>query len=212
MNRQQQLQGLYAITDGELATHLDLTEQVTAALEGGARIIQYRDKGSDRQRRLAETTGLLQLTRIHNALLIINDDVGLANEIGADGVHLGRDDSDLERARFQLGPDAIIGISCYNRLDLAWQAQQAGADYVAFGRFFPSRTKPQAIQADLELLSKARLELNLPLVAIGGITPENGAPLISAGADMLAVIHGVFGQPDVRQACLQFKPIFQARG
>ncbi|MEN8179176.1 MAG: thiamine phosphate synthase [Pseudomonadota bacterium] len=212
MNRKDQLQGLYAITDRGLAADRDLTEQVTAALQGGVRIIQYRDKGSDRQRRLNEATQLLGLTQQHHALLIINDDVELASESGADGVHLGKHDSDLEQARHRLGPDAIIGISCYNRLDLAQQAQQAGADYVAFGRFFPSQTKPQAIQATPELLHRARLELNLPLVAIGGITPENGAPLISAGADMLAVIHAVFGQPDIRQACEQFRPIFAPGG
>ena len=212
MNRANPLSGLYAITDRELAAGQDLATQVAAALAGGARIIQYRDKGSERQRRLDEAGRLRQLTREYDALLLINDDVELAVEIDADGVHLGRHDAGLEQARERLGPDALIGISCYNRLDLAHQAQRAGADYLAFGRFFPSRTKPQAVQATPELLQRAKRELHLPLVAIGGITPENGASLITAGADMLAVIHGVFGQPDIRQACERFRPIFTAGG
>lgn len=205
MSRQTQLRGLYAITDRGLAIDQSLAGQVEAALQGGVRVIQYRDKSNDRQRRLMEASQLIQLTRKYHALLIINDDVGLADRVGADGVHLGKHDSDLEPTRRRLGADSIIGISCYNRLDLARQAQQAGADYVAFGRFFPSVTKPEAIQALPQLLTQAKLELDLPLVAIGGITPENGGPLLTAGADMLAVIHSVFGRPDIRQACEQFK-------
>lgn len=212
MNSRQQLRGLYAITDSGLACGRDLGGSVSAALQGGAKIIQYRDKSSDRERQFTEAAQLLRLTQAHHALLIINDDVELAAGTGADGVHLGRHDMSFAQARQRLGRHAIIGASCYNRLDLAHQAQQAGADYVAFGRFFPSQTKPEAIQATPDLLQQARLELDLPLVAIGGITPENGGPLITAGADMLAVINAVFGQPDIRQACAQFRPIFDARG
>lgn len=202
------LHGLYAITDPELATQQGLSAQVEAALEGGARIIQYRDKGVDRRRRLAEAGLLKGLTERHQALLIINDDVELAYQARADGVHLGRDDMTLAVARRRLGATAIIGVSCYNRLELALQAAQAGADYIAFGRFFPSHSKPGAVQAQPELLQQARQRLTLPLVAIGGITPENGRQLIHAGADMLAVIHAVFGQPDIRQACARFQAIF----
>jgi thiamine-phosphate pyrophosphorylase len=209
MTRHAGLKGLYAITDSRLAARSGLAEQVAAALQGGAAIIQYRDKQHSPQRRLAEAARLRQLTREHRALLIVNDDVELALAAEADGIHLGRQDLDLDTARQLLGPQAIIGISCYNRLELALQAQQAGADYVAFGRFFPSKTKPDAIQADPALLREARRQLQLPLVAIGGITPENGRLLIDAGADMLAVIHAVFGQPDIGQTCARFQSIFQ---
>ncbi|MCU7885766.1 MAG: thiamine phosphate synthase, partial [Candidatus Thiodiazotropha sp. (ex Lucinoma annulata)] len=134
----------------------------------------------------------------------------LARQSGADGVHLGKDDPSMAIARDELGEKAIIGISCYNQLELARQAAATGADYIAFGRFFASTIKPEAVQADLELLTDANKELELPLVAIGGITPENGAPLIAAGADMLAVIHGIFGQPDIqaasRRLCRLFEP------
>ena len=208
MNRPRQLRGLYAITDTKLATTHGVIQQVEAALLGGAGIIQYRDKSHAHQRRLAETRQLRQLTRQYHALLIINDDVALAREAEADGVHLGKDDWDPRKARQELGGGAIIGVSCYNRLELGRKAKQAGADYIAFGRFFPSQTKPEAVPADAELLRQAKRELDLPLVAIGGITPENGHQLIAAGADMLAVIHAVFGQPDIRQACERFQPIF----
>jgi len=208
MSRDRRLHGLYAITDARLAAARGLATQVEAALEGGARIIQYRDKGSDRPRRLREAETLRQLTERYRALLIINDDVELAHQCGADGVHLGRDDITLPEARQRLGTGAIIGVSCYNRLELALQAGRLGADYVAFGRFFSSRSKPEAVQAEAQLLRQARQHLQLPLVAIGGITPENGRQLIEAGADMLAVIHAVFGQPDIRLACTQLQNIF----
>ncbi len=199
------LNGLYAITD---SSQEQLTHEVELALEGGARIIQYRDKSSDRQKRLAQSEKLLDLCRRFSAYLIINDDVELASTIGADGVHLGQDDLDITRARAELGDQAIIGISCYNSLDLAIAAQEAGANYVAFGRFFPSSSKPQAVQAEIELLRAAKNRLQLPIVAIGGITSENGAALLAAGADMLAVIKGVFGQQDIRAAAEQFQKLF----
>ena len=208
MNRTPRLRGLYAITDSELARATNLEAQVELALQGGARIIQYRDKRADTISRLAEAQALTRLCHRYNALMIVNDDVELAHAAGADGVHLGKDDAGLRQTRERLGDDAVIGISCYTRLELARQAQKAGADYVAFGRFFPSLSKPGAVQANPDLLRQARRELRLPLVAIGGITPENGAPLITAGADMLAVIHGVFGQPDIRQACERFQALF----
>ena len=141
-------------------------------------------------------------------VFLVNDDVELAKQTQADGVHLGREDVSLVQARTQLGPQAIIGVSCYNELARAVQAQNEGADYVAFGRFFPSRTKPQAVQADLELLREAKTKLHIPIVAIGGITPENGASLIAAGADALAVIEGVFGQADVRAAAARYARLF----
>ncbi len=212
MGRHQDLRGLYAITDSGLCPDASLSQQVELALAGGCRVVQFRDKRADRDLRLELAGRLLTLCRQHQALLLINDDVLLARDLGAHGVHLGKDDSDPGFARAQLGDEAIIGVSCYNRLELALEAVQQGVDYVAFGRFFPSRTKPGAVQAEAGLLRRARTLIDLPLVAIGGITPENGAPLIAAGADMLAVIHGVFGQPDIAAASRRFSDLFNSGG
>jgi thiamine-phosphate pyrophosphorylase len=203
------LRGLYAITDASLSPGRQLPHDVEQALLGGARVIQYRDKTDNTSQRLADATALQQLCRDHGASLIINDDIELAKRVGADGVHLGADDSAPSSARKILGEDAIIGVSCYNRLDLAAKAAAAGADYIAFGRFHPSRSKPQAVQAQPALLGNAKERYHLPLVAIGGITPQNGAPLIRAGADMLAVIHGVFGQSDIQAACRRLTRLFE---
>jgi thiamine-phosphate pyrophosphorylase len=181
-------------------------------LAGGARLVQYRDKTDERSRRRSEALDLLALCRACSVPLIINDDLALAADLGADGVHLGRDDPRLDEARRRLGPEAIIGVSCYNQLERAAAAARAGASYVAFGRFFPSGTKPLAVQAHPDLLREARRTLGLPLVAIGGITPENGGALIEAGADMLAVVGGVFGQADVRAAALAFSRLFEKGG
>ena len=200
------LRGLYAITPEE--PREDLANLVTKALIGGARLIQYRDKGQDQSRRLSQAQSLRALCQTAGALFIVNDDPSLAAASWADGVHLGRDDPDLAEARALLGPEAIIGVSCYDRLDLAHSAQAKGADYVAFGRFYPSGTKPSAVQASLDLLRQARRELHLPLVAIGGITPENAGPLIAAGADLLAVVNGIFAAPDVSAAARAFDHLF----
>ena len=190
------LQGLYAITDARLMPGDRLLECVEAALRGGARWIQYRDKGADAPRRLAEAQALAGLCHAHGAGLIVNDDVELAAASGADGVHVGREDAGLEIARARLGAQAVIGMSCYNRLDLAEDAAAQGADYVAFGSVFPSPTKPQATRADLDLLREARTRLALPLCAIGGIDAGNAAVVAATGIDMLAVISGVFGGGD----------------
>jgi thiamine-phosphate pyrophosphorylase len=202
------LRGLYVITDRRLCPSEMMSDQVSQALAGGARIVQYRDKSQDHERRIREATTLRALCDEYQALLIINDDVALARRVMAHGVHLGEDDASLSSAREILGPDSVIGISCYNSLERARIAAQAGADYLAFGRFFPSTTKPLAVNADPGLLTRAKHELNRPLVAIGGITPENGAPLIEAGAEMLAVVHGVFGQPDISEACRRMTALF----
>ncbi len=212
MNRSQrskQLQGLYVITDSHLL-HSDelLLQGVSAAISGGARLVQYRDKSTNRQKRLRQSRALLQLCREQQVPLLINDDTALAAEMGADGVHLGQDDLSLAEARMLLGEQAIIGLSCYNYLHLAEQAQRAGADYVAFGRFFSSQTKPQASPADRALLDQARKKIQLPMVAIGGITPQNGGALVAAGADMLAVVHGVFSRPDIHTAAQNYKQLF----
>ncbi|RMG37103.1 MAG: thiamine phosphate synthase [Gammaproteobacteria bacterium] len=206
-SRRRLLRGLYAITDATLRGD-PLAQQVERAIVGGARVIQYRDKGHDAARREAEARALLAVCRRHGVPLLINDDVELAARIGAQGVHIGRDDAHLTAARARLGPRAIIGVSCYNRLELAREAVAGGADYVAFGRFFPSESKPDAVPASPRLLAAARAELDCPLVAIGGITAENGRPLIEAGADMLAVIRGVFAAPDVTLAARRIAQLF----
>jgi thiamine-phosphate pyrophosphorylase len=200
--------GLYAIADTSCLSPCDLGNGAALALLGGARLLQYRDKGQEAERRHQEASALLQICRQYNVPFIINDDVALAAEIGADGVHLGRDDLPIAEARQHLGPNAIIGVSCYNNLKRAIIAEQAGADYVAFGRFFPSATKPEAIQAPLDLLRKARQELELPLVAIGGITLENARHVIDAGASAIAVISGLFEKPDIRATAAAYNTLF----
>lgn len=204
------MRGLYAITpEGWEATRL--AKAVEAALQGGAALLQYRDKTTTEfAARAAVARALLALCRAHGARLIINDDVDLAARVGADGVHVGRDDTSPILARERLGATAIIGVSCYDSVALAQHAQAVGADYVAFGRFFPSRTKPHAVPVDATLLHTARAAVDLPLCAIGGITAENGAGLIAAGADMLAMVDGLFGEPDIRHAAQRSAALFAA--
>jgi thiamine-phosphate pyrophosphorylase len=201
------LAGLYAITS-EPKDSAQLIEQVSRALAGGARVVQYRDKSSDQARRLAEAQALLNLCHEHQVPLIVNDDIELACQIQADGIHLGQQDAALSNARDKLGEHCIIGISCYNVFSLAQQAVADGADYIAFGAFYPSGTKPAASTASPDLLHRAKQELDIPVVAIGGITPHNAAELLDAGADMLAVIQGVFAQPDIELAARAFSSLF----
>jgi len=200
--------GLYAIADSTYLLDDEFVPAVRAVLTGGARVIQYRDKQNPPAQREVIARALNTLCHEHGVPLLINDDVQLAKVVGAGGVHLGRDDADITAARSVLGLAALIGVSCYNELARAQAAQDAGADYVAFGRFYPSRTKPQALQAGPDLLRAARTALKIPIVAIGGITPENGALLVTAGADALAVINGVFAQPDIRAAANQYASLF----
>jgi len=209
MSSTARLRGLYAITDAALMPRHRFSGQIEAALAGGARLIQYRDKSADHRQRLFQARLLAMLCRNHGATLIINDDIDLAAASGAHGVHLGRDDAPLEAARERLGPDAIIGLSCYASLACAHRAQAEGADYVAFGSFFPSPTKPDAARAPVDLLGRACRSLSVPVAAIGGITAANGAELVRAGADMLAVISSVFGAEDVRGAAAAVAALFQ---
>ncbi|HEB93065.1 MAG TPA: thiamine phosphate synthase [Gammaproteobacteria bacterium] len=201
------LRGLYAITDARETDPGAIAHAVEQTLHGGAAIIQLRDKSCDHPRRLRTAQALRELTHQHHALLIINDDVALAATCNADGVHIGQHDTELRTARSQLGPRAIIGVSCYNRFELAQQAAASGADYVAFGRFFPSKTKPDAVAASFDLIRRAKQELDIPVVAIGGISAQNAAPLLDAGADMLAVINNLFGQTDIRTAAQQYQTL-----
>ncbi|MBI3574608.1 MAG: thiamine phosphate synthase [Gammaproteobacteria bacterium] len=202
------LRGLYAIADTQYLDDARLAPAVEAAVAGGARVVQYRDKRNQPEVRLSQARRISDLCRRHGVPFLVNDDVTLAMETGADGVHLGRKDMGLRAARALIGDNKLIGVSCYNELERALTAQQQGANYVAFGSFFPSRTKPEAVRAAPELLREARPRLQIPIVAIGGITPENGAALIEAGADMFAVIEGVFAQPDIHAAVQRYANLF----
>ena len=199
------IRGLYAITQTGNKTIEMVLSEVESAIKGGAVVIQYREKNPVRTLTLAEE--LVKLCHRHNIPLIINDDVELAIRVNADGVHVGKNDNGLQTARRRLGKDAIIGVSCYNCIERAMSAQAHGATYVAFGRFFPSITKPLAPPADIDTLTKAKMTLELPIVAIGGILPENGGHLLHAGADLLAVIGGVFDR-NPEQSALAYQPLF----
>jgi thiamine-phosphate pyrophosphorylase len=185
------LRGLYAITDSELLKG-KLLPYVEAALKGGATLLQYRDKSTDDARRLREAEALRELCNRYGAALIINDDAELAARLGV-GLHLGQGDGSLSAARALLGRQAIIGGTCHAHLALAEAAAKEGASYVAFGRFFNSNTKPGAPAADVALLAAAKAKVNLPIVAIGGVTLDNAPELIAHGASMVAVVHGLFG-------------------
>lgn len=201
------ISGLYAVTP-QYADTAVLLDKVRLALEGGACLVQYRDKSNDVALRFEQAAELRALCREFGVALIVNDDLRLASLAEADGVHLGREDGSLREARLILGPGKIVGVSCYNDLQLAVAAQRGGADYVAFGSFFASTTKPGAAFAPFDLLRQARHELSVPLVAIGGITLANAPLLIEAGADALAVISAVFGNPDIRDAAAGFSELF----
>ncbi|HIQ40408.1 MAG TPA: thiamine phosphate synthase [Sulfurivirga caldicuralii] len=203
------MKGLYAITDPALTPGQQLFEAVEAALRGGCRIVQYRDKLHLAGDQLQIAHALRRLCADYGALFIVNDDITLTRAVQADGVHLGKDDAAIDEARFYLGRQTIIGVSCYNSLQRAQEMARAGADYVAFGRLFPSRTKPHAQPASLHTLRQAKQQLQIPIVAIGGITLENADQVIEAGADMLAVIHGLFGQTDIEQTASKFNQLFQ---
>ena len=191
------LRGLYAITDSQLLASRFLS-YVEAALEGGVCLLQYRDKSDDAARRLREAEALMKLCERYGTRLLINDDAELAARLGV-GVHLGQTDGPLTPARALLGRQAIIGSTCHASLALGAQAAKEGASYVAFGRFFNSVTKPGAPAASTELLEQARAQVNLPIAVIGGITLDNAAPLVAHGADLLAVIHGLFGADSAQE-------------
>ncbi|MDZ7595722.1 MAG: thiamine phosphate synthase [Thiobacillus sp.] len=200
--------GVYAITP-ETADTEHLLIQVEAALAGGVAAVQYRDKSDDVARRHEQASELVALCRPFGVPLIVNDDLRLADLCDADGVHLGRDDASLREARIILGKDKIIGASCYQSLELALAAQAAGADYVAFGSFFASPTKPAAGRASLDLLRDAAPLIHLPLVAIGGITLANAPQLLDAGADSLAVLSALFDTPNIRASARALNQLFE---
>jgi thiamine-phosphate pyrophosphorylase len=203
------LRGVYAITDSNLTPGNELLAAAEQALAGGIRLLQYRDKSRDRQHRLSQARALQSLCTEFGVPLLINDDVELCLAAGAAGVHLGQADTGIRKAREALGQQAIIGITCHADLELAEQARQAGASYVAFGRFFPSRTKPDAPAAPLDILSRARERLPLPIAAIGGINADNASQVLAAGADLLAVINYLFSGQDVTGRARELNSKFQ---
>lgn len=206
MSRKPAIKGLYAITP-DLSDTDELLRRVRLVLQGGAQLLQYRNKAASSELQAAQALALHALTRQFSVPLIINDDVRLAAAVDAEGVHLGAMDGSIAAARAVLGQAKLIGVSCYNRKTLAQEAVRAGADYVAFGAFFPSGVKPDAVRADPELLAWARRELDVPQVAIGGITSGNAAALLQAGADALAVISAVFDAADIQFAAREFSTL-----
>lgn len=202
------LRGLYAITDETLIPESAFIATIEQALSGGTAIIQYRDKSDNETKRLQQATALRSLCTEYRAGLIINDDIRLAKTVAADGVHLGENDASIEQARLELGNEAVIGVSCYNQLERAHQAQMAGADYVAFGAMFSSPTKPHARSASCELISEAKSRLNIAVCAIGGINRSNVSRVIAAGADMTALISGLFTEADIRSTAERISQLF----
>jgi thiamine-phosphate pyrophosphorylase len=201
------IKGLYLVTPDSDDTEL-LCSQVKQAFKGGAAIVQYRHKTASEALQLEQAAALLSICRQANVPLLINDHVTLAMTLDADGVHVGQYDDAIAEARSKLGKDKVIGASCYNRFELAEQAQAAGADYAAFGACYPSSTKPNAPRATASLFTQAKQSLTLPMVGIGGITLDNASPLIAAGADALAVITDIFQASDIAAHCHQYQLLF----
>jgi thiamine-phosphate pyrophosphorylase len=204
-----QLRGLYAVTPDDMLLPR-LSALVNSALAGGVRLVQYRNKSAPAPLRRAQAAELLRICHAVGAKLIVNDDLALALEIAADGVHLGGSDGDLAVARAALGPYRILGASCYNDIGRAAAAAAAGVDYLAFGAMFASRTRPDAVPAPLSILAEAK-RFGLPLAAIGGITLDNAAETISAGADMVAVIADLFDTMDITTRAAEYQDIFIAQ-
>lgn len=200
------IKGLYAVTPDIQDTQL-LCAMVTAALQGGVSVVQYRNKQADAKLQHAQASALLPICRQYKVPFIVNDDVTLCQLLDADGVHLGATDGDIAAARKLLGVNKIIGASCYNRFDLAEQAKAQGASYVAFGACFSSSTKPNAPVASLDLFAQAK-QLNLPTVAIGGVTLENARLAKQAGADAVAVINALFGSSNIEKTATEFTQLF----
>lgn len=205
------LRGLYAITP-DWADSNRLLAVTEAIMAGGCRMLQYRNKAAPEEQRREQAVALRSLTRRYGAHLIVNDDLELALYCEADGLHLGGDDGDLATARLRLdaaGPCKILGASCYQHLDKAVSAANAGADYIAFGSFFASPTKPLAGRAEIGLLAAGKARTDLPTCAIGGITMANAGELARAGADLLAVITALYEADDPYRATLEFVHLFE---
>jgi thiamine-phosphate pyrophosphorylase len=196
--KRSRISGVYAITP-EMEHTAGLIEKVDAAIAGGVRLFQYRNKSASGQLRREQCNALRGMVKDSGGMLIVNDDWQLALDVGADGVHLGIDDGPVEEARAALGPEIIIGVSCYDDVDRARGLEAAGADYVAFGSFYPSLIKPAAVRPPIALLSRAKSRLHVPVVAIGGIDENNAPVLVEAGADAVAVLSSLFNSDDVKE-------------
>lgn len=202
------LHGLYAVTpDDHLVPRLSAL--VREALVGGTKVVQYRNKDAPPPLFRAQAAELLRICRAAGALLIVNDNPEIAADIGADGVHVGREDGGVARARAIVGPDRIIGVSCYDQLSIAELAVAEGADYIAFGAMFPSSVKPGAVAAPLSLISEAKARFNVPVCAIGGIKTGNVQTLVDAGVDMAAVITDLFDAPDIAVQARIYQGLFK---
>jgi thiamine-phosphate pyrophosphorylase len=200
----QKLKGLYVIADANCIGKNDIIAKTKEVLSSGVNIIQYRDKLHSFSDRKNIGHQLRKLTASYQSLFIINDDVDLAKEVAADGVHLGKDDASIMDAREKLDESKIIGASCYNNFEIAKLVIESSADYIAFGSFFPSQTKPNAPRANIELIKQVKKSYSVPICAIGGITPENALQLVSAGADMIAVISSIFNASSPKQAVQEY--------
>ena len=206
--QQASLRGLYAVTPDDLLLPR-MSALVREALVGGVKVVQYRNKIAPPPLFRAQAAELLRICRAAGALLIINDNPEIAADIGADGVHVGREDGGVARARAIVGPDRIIGVSCYDELGIAELAVAEGADYIAFGAMFPSTVKPGAVPAPLSLLSEAKAKFGVPVCAIGGIKTSNVQSLIDAGSDMAAVITDLFDAPDIAEQARAYQDLFK---
>jgi len=202
------LRGLYAITDTQLIPRQRFVETVEAAVRGGAAMVQVREKDTPQEEVIRLGRELLAVTRRYGALLIINDHPAVAKAVGADGAHVGREDPPVHEARALLGPDAIIGASCYGDVTRAMAAEQEGADYVAFGTPFPSPTKTKRTDISLGIFREVKQHVKIPVFAIGGITIDNASQVIEAGADGIAVVSGVFAAADVEAAAHRLAQLF----
>jgi len=202
------MKGLYLVTPDWDDTQ-KLLEVSDAALRGGAVLLQYRHKTADAQLRKTQAAQLQALCRRYATPFIINDFVDLCIEIDADGIHVGGTDASVAHVRAAVGPTKIVGASCYGSMDLARDAHRAGASYVAFGGFYPSRVKKYEVSTRPEIIAQAKAEIPLPNVVIGGMTPENAAPLVAQGADMVAAISSVYMAADPEAAARRFTDLFR---
>tara|TARA_B100000683_G_scaffold188182_1_gene181470 strand:- start:146 stop:820 length:675 start_codon:yes stop_codon:yes gene_type:complete len=202
------LNGTYGITPDNLPSEA-LIEKIRSSLMGGVKILQYRNKGNNWAKKIEEISEIKKICQKYNVPFIINDNLNIALEVDADGLHVGKDDVSIKKARESLGNNKMLGVSCYGDLQRATKAEKLGADYIAFGSFFKSKTKPKAPLIEKNILEKARYICQCPIVAIGGITPENGSELLKNGADMLAVADAIFSSKDCKLNAQKMARLFQ---